>query len=337
MTVKEAMDKWDKMTLEEKEEFLKEVLRAMSWIDLADLEEPEPAYSLEKIEEFKNLRVPVRIAEIYEERKKRARGWTEEEIISFLRWWFFVIVTPAPYLYRMFLIRALKRRGIWLADAERIVPQAQLSERENLFPLNWSLRGAPDPEFTERDLILFKEMESTLKQPRLHIEPLPEYSDFGAVDLEEHLISNGEDTGDYRFRSIAECPNFFNKIPGIDVEDELDKLGIPYWSPNPSELKRAEDVYWRAIRKEIEEYKEKIPGLKEDLYETYAECQARIAYDEAYGQLYHFFKERLSWAFDQMVEMVEKVLGKSKDEAERWVKEQVEKAVFDLVKKFEIK
>ena len=344
---------WDSLSIDEKKKLIHHyVFSQPDFVSgLSSLEEPEPLYDIGFIDEMREIDIPDKIIGSLKYLTTEMVV-SEAHLVTFWRWLCYVISSIAPYIYRQILIKCLWVRGIWPnmkkwkeysrtfeAFEPCIPPQSSLSERENLFPVNWSLKGAPtgifkgEQVFTKDDLILFA-ISETPGEGKIIFKEVE--CDLSGIDLNEHLISNGQDTFDYRFRSISECPNFFNKVPGIDVEEEILSRGLPLYSDNPKEMSEIEKIYYDAIRKEINEYKDKLPELDVSKYETYAEFQARVAYDEAYGTLYEFFRQKLGFIYDQTINAIVRHLKWSEGKAKKWIKEQTENMIFDLIKFFEV-
>lgn len=310
-------------------------------------------------------RILEKYAILIEEMKEKKLISTKEVVKELLLW--FIInffFCPAAYIYRAYLVQALVKRGI-APNLRQIFPnidldEEEIRERENLFPLNWSLLGYPMVGFNEDKIIWFEDVRKTFIERNFpkylpEARSIPEERTYGEIigfpiyeikppkrplkiKLDENFVSYGENTYDYKYRSIVETPCYFNKITGFDVEEELWKRSLPLFSPKKRIMKEIEKVYWDEVKKEIEKLiKEKTLSSEKPVefymqfYQNYAETSLQIAYDEAFGNLFMFFKHYGDWFPSQAIDFVSTVLKISKTEAKEFIDKMYENLVFDVI------
>ncbi|RKX57338.1 MAG: hypothetical protein DRP29_08560, partial [Thermodesulfobacteriota bacterium] len=147
-----------------------------------------------------------------------------------------------------------------------------------------------------------------------------------------------------KYRSILETPCFFNKITGFDIEDTLWKEGLPLFSPKKRIMKEIEEVYWNEVRKEIEKLiEEKVFSPEKPVefymqfYQNYAETSLQIAYDEAFGNLFVFFRHYGDWFMPQAIDFICRTLKVSPREAKEFIDKIYEDLIFDVLELTKIK
>ena len=325
-----------KWSLEQKKEFWTNILtsgtnlydlmaRSRVPIDIGDYGDLTK-YPLtdDKIAELRDINIPEKFADYYEE-----VGGIEEILHTFSSIFITLVIITAPIVYRKYLLDELKRRHIW-PPIEGLEDPNKYPEPRRYFPVNWALAGMPNDRLSVDDLMSFAVREEKISPIGFRIEQIPtyQYSGYGqTIDLELQLLHpDGTPTGDYVFRSISECPNFYDRIPGFDIDEELERRGIDYNEPE------AQKIYWDKIYEEVsEKLKEtNVAQNPRKFYETYWECQARICYDVAYGQLYQYFKDKWGWAKDQLINCWARCLKVDRRTAEERLKTWLRKLIIEI-------
>ena len=377
------IDNYDRLTAKEKKEmWLYWSKMGYDWGDIrkfimgeeVDSEQELPMMCPPSIEWGVRLgrkRVLEKYARLIKEKRVEEMIPTEEVVKNILLW--FIInffFSPAGYIYRAYLVQALIKRGI-APNLRQIFPEIDLDEeeikeRENLFPLNWSLLGYPMVGFDEDKILWFEDVRETFIEKKFpkylpEARSIPEERTYGEIigfpiyeiepperpskiKLDENFVSYGENTYDFKYRSIVETPCYFNKITGFDIEDELWKKGLPLFSPKKRIMKEIEKVYWDEVKKEIKKLidekvlsPEKPVEFYTQFYQNYAETSLQIAYDEAFGNLFIFFKNYGDWFPSQAIDFVSEVLEIKREKASDFLDKLYENLVFDVLKLTKIK
>jgi len=378
------IDNFDRLTLKEKEEMWEYWQKmGYDWSNLRDLimgkeidseiELPMTCPpSVEWGRKLGNRRVLKKYARLIKELEAKGRFVATEEVAKKLLLWFIInfFFCPAASIYRAYLVQALVKRGI-APNLRQIFPnidldEKEIEERENLFPLNWGLLGYPMVGFDEDKILWFEDVRKTFIERDFpeclpEARSIPEEKTYGEIidfpiyeieppkrpakiKIDENFISYGENTYDYKYRSIVETPCYFNKITGFDIEDELWKRGLPLFSPKKRIMEEIEKVYWDEVKKEISKLiEEKVLSSEKPVefytqfYQNYAETSLQIAYDEAFGNLFVFFKNYGDWFPSQATDFVSDTLGMTKSEAKEFIDKIYENLIFDVLELTKIK